>query len=352
MKSESLLVQAQPFTANLEYVGIDRIRFMYDTMQEYSDGYHALFTQHFTFRTAKKGVMLTSKGSFGKEQGCEIYVELRNNGNQVLVDFNPSRLFDPDGDTLCPVDKLEAAVLWVVRELSYAVVPNFGYDAKSGEIFALEEQKWPKDWKRHITLTRLDVARDIYSPFRSFGVKDMASISKKRYKNDVLYRNSGQIQTLSWGSSSSVRYNFYNKSKQHHNDPEGGWFRLEAQIHTQYLKTLGFRTLDGVVKDRVEAYLWDRFYACNLNSVLTLAEGSFELAARLHNICSEVKCQTFIGLAYSMEYNLPISMNERTVDDYRKIGVQVGFHLGQSVTNFGSKRVGINFADGVVEEIP
>ena len=102
----------KPFTANQEYVGIDKIRIIYPAFQEYSDGYHELFRKHRVRKTASGGVLLDDIGEFQSETAAPIYVELREHGTKVLLDFNPARQMDPDGDTLCHPDVVEATVIW------------------------------------------------------------------------------------------------------------------------------------------------------------------------------------------------------------------------------------------------
>ena len=71
----------KPFTANQEYVGIDKIRIIYPLDTELSDGSSDLFTKN-GVRTTIKGTQLAyAKGSIPTENGGTIYFELRNNGN-------------------------------------------------------------------------------------------------------------------------------------------------------------------------------------------------------------------------------------------------------------------------------
>ena len=58
------------------------------------------------------GVLLDEIGEFQSETAAPIYVELREHGTKVLLDFNPARQMDPDGDTLCHPDVVEATVIW------------------------------------------------------------------------------------------------------------------------------------------------------------------------------------------------------------------------------------------------
>jgi hypothetical protein len=338
----------QPFTANQEYVGIDKIRIIYPAFQEYSDGYHELFRKHRVRKTATGGVLLDDLGEFQSDTPAPIYVELREHGTKVLLDFNPARQMDPDGDTLCHPDVVEATVIWAIKELSYAVMPAWGVDKETGEFIYDDPSRWPEGWQKEVVLTRLDIARDFYSPFESFGVKSLTNIRKKRHRKDVLHRNDEVVQTMTWGSKHSIRCNLYNKSLKHHKDAKGGWFRFEEQVKTKALKQYGMRTLDGVRANRAYSLLWERWDLSNLSSDVTIAEGAVEFMTTLLNATSPTKAQTFMGLALSLHLGLPVAMNDRTIDEYRKIGKSCGFTLGEDPANLGSKKVHIDFARGEV----
>jgi len=339
-----------PFTANCEYVGVDKIRLIYPALQEYSDGYHALFTKHMVVKTRSGGVMLHDKGKLLADSKDPIYVELREHGTKVLIDFNPARLLDPGGDTLCPPELVEACVIWVMQELAYAVMPIWGVDQNTGEFIFEDQSVWPTGWQKRVLLTRLDLARDIYSPFNSFGVHSLTAIRKKRHRKDILYRNGEKVQTMTWGSKATIRCNFYNKSKVHHGDENGGWFRFEEQVHTQALIPNGLRTLDGVTDKNVHRLLWERWNLAQLSSEISLSEGAMNFSADLLKHTTAIKAQTFLGLAYSMANGLPVHLNDRTVSDYRKIGIKCGFNLGDKLENLGSVKAVIDFSKGIVVE--
>jgi hypothetical protein len=153
---------------------------------------------------------------------------------------------------------------------------------------------------------------------------------------------------MTWGSKHSIRCNLYNKSLKHHKDAKGGWFRFEEQVKTKALKQYGMRTLDGVTANKAYSLLWERWDLSNLSSDVTIAEGAVEFMTTLLNATSPTKAQTFMGLALSLHLGLPVAMNDRTIDEYRKIGKSCGFTLGEDPANLGSKKVHIDFARGEV----
>ena len=98
------------------------------------------------------------------------------------------------------------------------------------------------------------------------------------------------------------------------------------------------RTLDGVKANPVHSLLWERWDLSNLSSDVTIAEGAVEFMTTLLKTTSPTKAQTFMGLAYSLHIGLPVGMNDRTIDEYRKIGKACGFTLGEDPANLGSKK--------------
>lgn len=339
----------KPFTANTEYVGIDKIRIIYPLDTEISDGSSDLFTKN-GVRTTIKGTHLAyAKGSIPTENGGTIFFELRNNGTKAVVEFNPARVTDLQGDTLCDVDKLEATVVWAIKGLSEALMPIWCFDRATAEITNHDHHKWPPAWRTMVEITRLDIARDIYCPFQPFGVSNLMHIKKTRYSGDVIYRNNGVPQTLVWGKA--LRASFYNKSLIHHKDAEGGWHRFEIQVKTAELKKRSLRTIEDISKDKVHGLLWERWDLSNFSNELTIASGAESFKKLLLARTTAIRAETFMGIAASMALGLPMKMNSRTIDEYRKLGEELGFALGNTFESFGTRRVRIDFAKGTVVDI-
>jgi hypothetical protein len=339
----------KPFTANTEYVGIDKIRIIYPLDTEISDGSSDLFTKN-GVRTTIKGTHLAyAKGSIPTENGGTIFFELRNNGTKAVVEFNPARVTDLQGDTLCDVDKLEATVVWAIKGLSEALMPIWCFDRATAEITNHDHHKWPPVWRTMVEITRLDIARDIYCPFQPFGVSNLMHIKKTRYSGDVIYRNNGVPQTLVWGKA--LRASFYNKSLIHHKDAEGGWHRFEIQVKTAELKKRSLRTIEDISKDKVHGLLWERWDLSNFSNELTIASGAESFKKLLLARTTAIRAETFMGIAASMALGLPMKMNSRTIDEYRKLGEELGFALGNTFESFGTRRVRIDFAKGTVVDI-
>ncbi len=63
---------------------------------------------------------------------------------------------------------------------------------------------------------------------------------------------------------------------------------------------------------------------------------------------SGVRLQTFIGLATSLANGYPVDMNSRKIQEYREIGQQCGFLLGQPLESIGGIKIKVDFARGEV----
>jgi len=334
------------FTANCEYVGIDKIRLMYPLDTEYSDGSSDLFTKHGVRTTIKGGKLQYAKGSIPTENGGTIYIELKDNATKVVLEYNPSRRMDLLGDSLCHPDDLEATVIWAIRALSTALMPIWGIDRSTGEFIHEDYKRWPDEWRKMVTIMRMDFARDIHSAFPAFQVSNLLGIKKQRYSNDFVYRNKGVPQTIVWGKS--IRHSFYNKSLVHKASADENWHRFEIQVRTQELKKRGMYTLDGVTVARVHEALWERWEVSNYGSEFTLQGDMSSFARELAKKTTGTKAQTLIGIAFTLANNLPLNMNPRTISYYRNLAKECGFNLGDSLEKMGTETVFIDFATGEV----
>ena len=338
----------KPFTANQQYVGIDKIKIIYPLCPELCDGSSDLFTKN-GVRTTAKGVELPYlKGRIKSEEHPTIYFEVRDNGTMAVVEFNPARVMDLHGDTLCAPEMLEATVVWAIKYLSEAIMPSWCFNWATSELTNHDHNKWPLDWRSMVKIMRLDVARDFYCPFQPFGIRNLADVEKSGYPTDNCYRNRGVPQTLIWGKG--LRASLYNKSLKHHKDRDGGWYRFELQAKTEDLKKRGMQTLDDISKDKIFGFLWERWDLSNLSTDITIASDIAGFKKLLLAHTTAIRAETFMGIASSMALRLPLAMSSRTISDYRRIGEGLGFSLGSPLESLGSTFVHIDFAQGMVVE--
>lgn len=343
----------KPFLGHTEYAGVDKIRIQYPLDVAYSDGSSDLFTKHGVHKTLSKGGELQyAKGSIPGPRGDNLYFEVRHNASVAVIEFNPSRSVDPDGSTICQPNMVENLVIGIIQFLAnHTVFPLWGFDKETGEFIHDQPELWPRNWREAVTVHRLDVARDFYSPFTGFSVQSLVPIKKPHFTVDTLVRNGGEVQTISWGKKNNVRHSIYNRSLCHDKDKNGGWFRFEIQAATHYLKNNGIASLEDITDEKVFALLRNRWEVSNLDIPISLPVGTSNLVEELKKHLSGIQIQTFMGIAVSSSLGLPIDMHPKTLKMYRDAGKNCGFHLGQPLDSYGLEKVYINFDEGVVTEI-
>jgi hypothetical protein len=350
---DNLLDNYQPFTGHTEYAGIDKLRITYPLDVELSDESSDLFTQHGVRKTlGKGGALMYAKGSIPGPNGDNIFIEIRNNASQAVIEFNPSRSRDPEGSTLCAPEHIEDLVVGVIKFLGEkSVVPLWVTNHKTGETVLDNPDAWPVHWRTLIKINRLDCARDIYSSFAGFGTASLLTVAKPHFTQDCLYRNKGKVETMTWGKRNNVRHSFYNKSLIHDKDAEGGWFRFEIQMTTHYLKKNGIASLADVTNINIYRLLWERWNVGKLDSPLSIGEGRANLVKQLRVHLSGIQVQTFLGLAVSYSCGYPVDMHAKTLKFYRDTAKKVGFNLGQPLDNYGDTKIKIDFANGLLVEV-
>ena len=349
-----LVAASREFTQHTEYAGVDKICIQYRLDKELSDGSDEVFTSQGLQATWLPGGGLAyAKGTIKGPNDASIMINIYQDASFAKVEFNPSRLLDPEGSTLCHPDLVKDTVGAIIVFLGRrGVVPSWYLDRSTGEIRDSGPNSWPADWEDQVNILRLDIARDFYSPFKDFSVSKLKDLHISGYPDVSFYANNGVINTLSWGSSNHVRHSLYNKSLKHDGDAEGGWTRFEIQQRGYRLKTQGISSLCDINADSVFTLLWDRWDASGLNKPISIGEGGRNLVELLSKVLPPAKVATFIGLAYLKMEGIPLKLNPKTLMAYRKIGESVGFILGSSLENLGSVEVQINFNAGLVEALP
>lgn len=275
-----------------------------------------------------------------------VYLQHSPQEYRLTIEFNPSRMSDPEGDSLCSVQETHYWVERVIRAVAVVFTPTF--IIPSGN--PTENTYFQSTWKEDCHIVRLDIARDFYSPFSSFGIRQLCTIKKPYISKDTLYRDGSYIEGMSWGNSKrqSYRYSLYNKSLKHHGERFGGWFRFELQLHYKGLNEYRLRTLAGLNDGRILSCLMTKWDKSHMSADITIPEGTYDIYEHLLEGNSEVKRQTFLGIATAMSLGLPVKLSPPVMRDYRKMGEHAGFELGTSISTLGGKVVHVDFEKGLV----
>ena len=334
----------QSFTDNLEYVGVDKLWITFPIDQDNSDETAAILTSK-GFLTSSLGFPLRWAKGTVYVGNAPIHVKVFNNGRSAQLRFNPSRLIDSVGKTLCKPEDCADTIFWLLRYLKYVCIPAWAVDTKTGQLFR-KRSEWPKDWEKQITIQRVDIARDFKSNIDAFDVSCLVPIRKKNFPKDYIHRNSGTVETITWGSSTRARMIFYNKSKAH--DLEKGWFRFEVQARTNYLKEVGVENLQDITSTKLFKELEERWKQSCFDSVLSLGGGLHEFYAEMVDKFSPEAAINFLGIATAMEKGLDTKLHSRTISKYRKMGSALGFNLGADLGTLGLFKVRLDLSSGQI----
>ena len=354
-RGNDVIAGSRRFTKRTEYAGVDKVIIDYPLDREFSDGSAEFLTSKGIRATWLPGEgIVYAKGNLKGPNDSAMRIKIDRGGSMAEVEFNPSRIFDPEGSTLCSPDLVRDAAAAVILFLaSNYIVPIWYLDRWTGEIRHEGPMNWPSDWLTFVKIKRLDVARDFYSPFKDFSVSKISKIKIPGYPNVNKYTNHGVITGITWGKNNHVRHTFYNKSLKHDGDQYGGWFRFEIQQRSFRLKTQGIESLADLNEDSVFSLIWDRWEASKLFTVVRIGEGGSKLIERLQELLPPAKLLSFVGIAYLKAKEYPVRISTQTLNQYRDIADSVGFSFGNNLDEVGNLEVFLDFATGeVLAKVP
>jgi hypothetical protein len=206
-----------------------------------------------------------SEGNWKHPLGPSIHCRLDKANAALLVDFNPSRIFDPQGTKLCSASLVAATVKVVIEELMDlgGMVPVFAMSEDRQEYL----DDWEPGWQAEVGLIRVDVARDFALPPEIFDASWYQDVKPKNARATVEWRNNGQIETISgqYGKKTGAP-KFYNKHLQSikagtTKPAPAGTFRFEQVLRWKQLHQNHLHALDQLTEATVERALhkyWDK----------------------------------------------------------------------------------------------
>jgi hypothetical protein len=137
-----------------------------------------------------------------------IYINVFNFGSMAEIQFNPSRVFDVEGSSLCPVTELENTIYWVILKIQGLICPIWCVDKVTG-LISYSQLEWPSNWMDYVRVCRLDIAADFTVEQDTFNVntiKQAVSNSKKVLRTTENY---GECNEIDWGKQPWIRHIFY-----------------------------------------------------------------------------------------------------------------------------------------------
>ncbi len=168
------------------------------------------------------------------------------------VDFNPARVFDPDGHGLAPVESVREVVSETLRSVQHLARPACAIGV--------------------LRLTRLDIARDFE------GVEDPSAtihgllVTPRKWARTItldVNPRSARCETLSVRSGKAGMVRLYDKWAETNGAVAPGTLRFEAECRKGWLSNYGaIRVLDDVEASRVEKLAWNRWQWSQMGVVI------------------------------------------------------------------------------------
>jgi hypothetical protein len=271
-----------------------------------------------------------------------IHVSVFNHGKDAVVEFNPSRVIDKAGSSLCPVTYLEGTVLWVLKELESIITPEWAIDTHTGEFL----DPWPSDWYTRVVPMRIDLAADINVNSKSFNVAKVRQAVSNKHKTLTPRENRGVCNSMEWGKRPWLRETFYNKGNHPDHVNSAGQFRFEVQAYREYIKKNGLRNLENLTEERALEIIEERWTKSGLSGSFALDSDLENFYQRLLDRVSPGKAQSFLGAALLASRQLPLEANHRTIKEYEKLGQSLGFSFGSDITAMGSQLFRLDLQGG------
>jgi hypothetical protein len=253
----------------------------------------------------------------------------------MRLEFNPSRLVDPDGATLVT----PAQTIHVIEEL----IKEFMFESEDAlpcfvitESREIDIENWRADWMSMVRISRLDAAVDIVIDKSSFDIENYKSVAPKYAKGiNITYNKKGIAETWSGVYSSKDGFPMlYDKSAQVGkkgavNPPKAGTKRFEYRLERTALIRAHMHTLADLNRTKFEYALRQGWEYSKINSVVHRPEAWMELVT---NSKLQPNVQVaLIGMLTMKTTGLPISLNpeeeEFLMDCARSVGISFKMNL-------------------------
>ena len=329
-----------------DHIGIDKLHIRIPLIPEDTDGHSAQWKKKRFIPTANGSSIHWLETHLEVAERLDIHLKVFNLGAPAEIQFNPSRVMDADGSSLCSVEALEATVIFVIRQISHLITPTWFLDMTSGEV----KEAWPSGWLEQAEITRLDIAVDITSNI-SFNVEKVLKQVAGRLKKMDATLNYGFCNSLTWGSPHRLREVFYNKGAHPLHKNSDGVFRFECQLHSRYLKEKSVQSVHHITAEWVMEIAKKRWEKSRLGIPFSLNGGLVHLLSALDKQVSTTKANGFLGVALRMSQGVDSGCNPKTLVEYKSLGESVGFALGSPLDSLGSSTYKLNWRTGTMDEV-
>ncbi|MDQ3956681.1 MAG: hypothetical protein M3285_14180 [Actinomycetota bacterium] len=235
--------------------------------------------------------------------------EVNGGETWAKVEFNPSRVEDPDGVSLAPVEALAKVVPLVLRKASELVdVDQAVTDAR---------------------VKRLDVARDFTDVERSdFYLRGLGPVRRPWARRNLVHFDPSRngAQTLMVGSGAgSVR--LYDKHAESQGKAAPGTLRWEVEARGGWAKNYGgIRALEDLTRSNVEALAQNRWEWSAMGVEVSAADRVIEKVQRSE--LSPAKQRSFLGWLFLQSRGMASPLSKETAAGFNRLARELDVALG------------------------
>jgi len=268
---------------------------------------------------------------------------------KCYVHFNPSTALYGKSARLAPYKACAPLIATLLDALQPFVHPQFDLVNDSGEISRANL------WERSVSLTRLDIARNLYIDDKVQAKQALSLQTPKNMKTKMQYQNGKRGWGLANTTKAEGQDKIYDKEEQLRSiggeyvstDNRGTLFRFEIELKRSRLKKYGIRTLADISENNAWEALQDRWEACRWAVQLT-EPGT--LAKAISGLTFTQQCGV---VEYLAMHSIGLE-NGYTASRHRHMGAlvrQLGFKLGGPLETQGLAFRKLNLYSGRFEEV-
>lgn len=262
------------------------------------------------------------------------------------LEFNAARLLTPKSRELLPPKALLNLVSNILYDLQHLIFCAFDTVDPNGVITRY------KNWADEVTITRLDVARNLHIP-NSYEVKKaLAMTIPKNGSLRHIRLDAKGGWTVSNETKRSGMDRLYDKSAELRNtlrdeelnQLEDGWFRFEAELVKERLKKNGLNKLSKVTDERVWSALEERWKATGWD--VSIPEMG-NVAALMAQVDGKLRVG-LLGYLVAASKGIDHGLSESTVRKYNKIAKNLGVVVGTKIDEIGPAIAKLDLFEGGV----
>jgi hypothetical protein len=337
----------KPVQSLPSHIGIDKLHILIPLSSADTDGSSEDWKKK-SYTSTENGQQISKlSGNVIIAPRLNIHIDVFNLGATAEIQFNPSRVVDVQGSSLCPIEMVEASVLWVLKQLEDLITPIWAVDQSTGVIGG----QWPSNWYSMIDCKRVDIAIDFTIATPGFDVDTLRTAVSARHNRLSVDENRGRINSLTWGSSTWLREVLYSKERHPDHVNSSDQFRYEIQLNRKYTRVHGWNNLLNVTAVNVLNLLDARWKKSGLNEKFVMKPSIKGFYRNALTLMSPTKASTLLGAAFLENKGVDCKLNPRTFAEYRKIAAQLGYTLGDDLCNLGEEFFELNYLSGTLDQV-